>query len=204
MRDGGTESAISMRPWPTSLLPSHASLAPLPLFAPKVRFIAGSFFSHGDQAPQRSKSLMSAKTFSGGALMLAERSTRNVSGRVAARISTPAMRMATMMPIVLNTVPPLCPCLMARVGPLEPRDIELLHLQQFLHDALRFALVLVLQHPGELRGHDLPRDPVAVLEPAALLRLGVPAFPELFPVLVELRLCLAENLEGDGFVEPEQ
>ena len=33
---------------------------------------------------------MSGKIFSGGALMLAERSTRNVSGLVAARMRTPA------------------------------------------------------------------------------------------------------------------
>src|SRR5713101_3615801 len=81
--EGGTDSAISMRPWPTFLLPSHVYTAPLPLVAaPKVLFIAGSFFSHGDQAPHWLKSLMRAKTFSGGALMLAARWTRNVSGLV--------------------------------------------------------------------------------------------------------------------------
>src|SRR2546426_8454683 len=67
--DGGTDSAISMRPWPTSLLPSHAYTAPLPLVtALKVLFIAGSFFSQGDQASQRMKSLSTAKILSGGAL----------------------------------------------------------------------------------------------------------------------------------------
>src|SRR5215813_1439519 len=99
---GGTDSAISIRPSPTSRLPSHAYTAPLPLVtAPKVRFIAGSFFSHGDHASQRLKSLMSAKTFSGGALMLAERCTRNVSGLVAAKMSTPATSARTMTPMVL-------------------------------------------------------------------------------------------------------
>src|SRR6267154_860402 len=29
--EGGTDSAISMRPWPTSLFPSHAYWAPFPL-----------------------------------------------------------------------------------------------------------------------------------------------------------------------------
>src|SRR2546427_8405642 len=58
--DGGTDSAISMRPWPTALLPSQAYTAPLPLVtALKVLFIAGSFFSQGDQASQRRKSLRS-------------------------------------------------------------------------------------------------------------------------------------------------
>src|ERR1700693_23532 len=76
--EDGTDSAISMLPWPTSLLPSHAYTAPLPLVtAPNVLFIAGSFFSHGDHAPQCWKSLMSTKIFSGGALMLAARSTLN-------------------------------------------------------------------------------------------------------------------------------
>src|SRR5216684_2037506 len=83
--EGATESAISMRPWPTSLLPSHAYTAPSPLVtALKVLFIAGSFFSHGDQVSQRRKSLSTAKIFSGGALMLAARWMRNVSGLVAA------------------------------------------------------------------------------------------------------------------------
>src|SRR2546430_15527779 len=42
--DGATDSAISMRPWPTSRLPSHAYTATLPLVtALKVRFMAGAF-----------------------------------------------------------------------------------------------------------------------------------------------------------------
>src|SRR5256885_6068606 len=60
--EGDTDSAISMRPWPTSLLPSHAYTAPLPLVtALKVLFIAGSFFPQGDQDSQRMKSLSTAK-----------------------------------------------------------------------------------------------------------------------------------------------
>src|SRR6266481_9628493 len=83
--EGATDSAISMRPWPTALLPSHAYTAPLPLVtALKVLFIAGSFFSQGDQASQRRKSLSTAKIFSGGALMFVARWIRNVSGWVAA------------------------------------------------------------------------------------------------------------------------
>src|SRR5262245_33119581 len=93
--------------------------------------------------------------------------------------------------------------LLAGVCLLEPRDVELLHLQQFLHHALRLARILVLEHPGELRRDDLPRDAVAVLQPAALLRLGVSALREFVPVVVDLRLGLAEDLEGDGFVELE-
>ncbi len=74
-----------MRPAPTLLLPSHSYTAPLPLAAPlSVFFIDGSSFSYGDQASQLCKSLMMAKSFSGGALMLAVRSIRKVSGLVAA------------------------------------------------------------------------------------------------------------------------
>jgi hypothetical protein len=66
--EGGDASVISMRPLPISLLPSHSYTAPLPLGAPlKVFFIAGSFFSKGDQEPQLCRSLISAKTLSGDA-----------------------------------------------------------------------------------------------------------------------------------------
>src|SRR2546428_1089949 len=83
--EGGDVSVISMRPLPTLWFPSHSYTAPLPCAAPLwVLFIAGSIFSQGDQAPQLCKSLMSGKSFSGGALMLADRWTRNVSGLVAA------------------------------------------------------------------------------------------------------------------------
>src|SRR5262245_10025880 len=74
-------------------------MAPLPLAAPlKVRFIAGSFFSYGDQAPQPCRSLIRAKIFSGGALMLAVRSTRNASGLVAATPRTAAATMTSRTP----------------------------------------------------------------------------------------------------------
>src|SRR5215831_13460041 len=64
-RVGGVVSAISMLPLPTSLLPSHAYCAPLPLVvAPKIRFIAGSRFSHGDHEPHCLKSFRTAKILS--------------------------------------------------------------------------------------------------------------------------------------------
>jgi hypothetical protein len=45
--------SMLMRPSPTSLLPIQAYLAPTPAGAPSyVRFMAGSSFSQGDQAPQ--------------------------------------------------------------------------------------------------------------------------------------------------------
>src|SRR5438105_3329521 len=72
--EGDEASVISIRPEPTSRLPSHAYTAPLPLGAPlNVRFNAGSFFSQGDQDVQLWKSAISGKIFSGDALMLALR-----------------------------------------------------------------------------------------------------------------------------------
>src|SRR5688572_696296 len=70
--------------------------------------MAGSFFSHGDQAAQRSKSLMSGNTFSGGACTTAVRSTRKVSGRVAAVSSTPMTSSATMTRIILSILTLRC------------------------------------------------------------------------------------------------
>src|SRR5262245_56632365 len=65
----GDASVISIRPLPMFLLPSHSYTAPLPLAAPLyVRFIEGSFFSQGDQAPWLRKSLTNGRIFSGAAL----------------------------------------------------------------------------------------------------------------------------------------
>ena len=64
-----------------------------------MRFIAGSSFSHGDQAVQWWKSSIKANTFSGGALMSTSRCTRKLSGRVAANPSTATM--ATTMTIAM-------------------------------------------------------------------------------------------------------
>src|SRR5688572_28240768 len=50
----------------------------------------------------------------------------------------------------------------------------------------------------------MPGNAVSVLEPAALLRLLVSAFRELLPVVVDLFLCLARDLEGDRLVESER
>src|SRR5437879_13137329 len=61
--DGGTDSAISMRPWPTSLLPSHAYTAPLPrVTALHVLFIAGPSFPQVYQYLQLRQSLGPRRT----------------------------------------------------------------------------------------------------------------------------------------------
>ncbi len=53
----------------------------------------------------RCRSLINGKIFSGGPLMLAARATRNESGLVAAKPSTPAMATATMIMMVLSMNP---------------------------------------------------------------------------------------------------
>src|SRR4051812_41040935 len=46
----GALSVISMLPAPTSLLPSQANFAPLPMVGPENEFLqSGSIFAHGDQ-----------------------------------------------------------------------------------------------------------------------------------------------------------
>src|SRR4029079_17019736 len=87
---------------------------------------------------------------------------------------------------------------------LQRSDVELLHLQESLHDPSGLVGIRVLDQLGEDGRHDLPRHAELVLEPAALLRVLVAAGAELLPVLVDLRLRVAVHLEGDGFVELEE
>src|SRR5438309_6493379 len=80
-------------------------------------------------------------------------------------------------------------------------DVQLAHLEHRVHRApgpLRVRVREQLLHAGR---HDLPRQPVAVLEPAArplLTALGQP-----LPVVVDLVLVHAGDLEGDGLVKGE-
>src|SRR6266487_6985270 len=58
------------------------------------------------------------------------------------------------------------------VSLLQARDVELVHLEHRLHDPSRPCRILVLQHLAQHRGDDLPRHPVLVPEPAALVGLS--------------------------------
>src|SRR5690348_392514 len=83
-------------------------MEPTPLAGPlKVFFIAGSSFSHGDQAGQRLKSLINAAIFSGGALIVILRLTLKLSGLVVAYSSTPAIRIAITKRIFFSISPPI-------------------------------------------------------------------------------------------------
>ena len=68
-------------------------------------------------------------------------------------------------------------------------------------DALALFGLLVLQHVGNLRGHDLPREAELVLQPAAGA-FGA-ALGELAPEVVDLGLRVAEHLERHRLVELE-
>src|SRR5690349_3984171 len=81
--------------------------------------------------------------------------------------------------------------LFPRISLLERREVELLHLHHRREGALEARRLRFLDHLHPLGGHDLPGDPVLVLEPAARLRPGVAALAELFPVVVHFSLVLA-------------
>src|SRR5215467_1070437 len=91
-RSFGALSTISILPAPTSLLPSQANLAPLPLEAPSKEFLQlGSSLAQGDHASHLWKSLSWLKTAVGVAAMVAERDTLKSDGRVAMKIRRRAM-----------------------------------------------------------------------------------------------------------------
>ena len=78
---------------------------------------------------------------------------------------------------------------LALVGGLERFDIEFHHLQHGRAHACRFRPVLVLhQLTGRFR-HDLPRQAVFILEPAALLRFT--ARKQRIPVAIDFCLIIA-------------
>src|SRR5471032_3303330 len=93
--------------------------------------------------------------------------------------------------------------LLAGVGALELLDVELFHAHHRLHGALSGGLVVAGDHLHDDGRHHLPRQAVAVLQPAALLRRRVAALGQTIPVMVDLVLRLAIDLERDGRRELE-
>src|SRR3954466_12236709 len=85
-------------------------------------------------------------------------------------------------------------------GGLELGDIELDHLPHGLHHAV--ALGRVLEQRPQHRGDDLPGEPAAVPQPAALHRPAA-AGGELLPVVVDLGLVVAVHYQRDGLGEGE-
>jgi hypothetical protein len=82
-------------------------------------------------------------------------------------------------------------------------EVDLLHLQQRRHGPLGPRAVRVADQALHHGGHDLPRHAESVLEPAALLRLGVAAFAQRVPEVVHLPLVPAGDPVRDGLGEPE-
>src|SRR5215211_5505880 len=83
---------------------------------------------------------------------------------------------------------------------LERRDLDLAHLEHRGHDALRRLGLGAGEQRGEPGGGDLPGDAEAILEPAA--RAVLAALAEAGPVLVDLGLVAAVDLERDRLAEP--
>src|SRR5881397_3322296 len=78
-------------------------------------------------------------------------------------------------------------------GPLQRVDVELLHLQHRRHGALGLFGVRARQQLAQDRGNHLPRNPEAVLEPAALDFLTTRR--ELVPEMIDFFLGLAVDDE---------
>src|SRR6516162_7305658 len=88
-----------------------------------------------------------------------------------------------------------------RVGRgLEGSDVELRHPHQGGQDALRSTAVRAGKEQRQDGGDDLPRQPVAVLEPPAPPRRA--ARRQLLPQLVQLLLRPAIDRQRDRLVEP--
>src|SRR5207249_12130182 len=81
------------------------------------------------------------------------------------------------------------------VSRLQSPNIELLHRQEGLGEARDLVLCAAPQHFVHLHGNDLPREPILILQPAALLGFGDRG--EFLPVVIDLVLCLAVHDEGD-------
>src|SRR4051812_29746286 len=85
-------------------------------------------------------------------------------------------------------------------GAFELGNVELHHLHHRCEDALAARFVRARRQLEEATRHDLPGDAELVLEPTALALLAA-AREQALPVVVDLRLVLAVDDEGDGFVE---
>src|SRR5439155_20008481 len=81
-------------------------------------------------------------------------------------------------------------------------DVELAHLEHGLDGLLRIAVLRIADHLAQRRGHDLPRQTPAILQPAAGSRLAA-AGGELVPEVVDLLLRLAVHEHREALAEAE-
>src|SRR5919106_1223499 len=85
-------------------------------------------------------------------------------------------------------------------GGVQSVDVEFAHLQHRLHGSLRLLGARVREDLVEAGRGDLPGEAVFVLEPATHALLASVG-GELLPVVVDLVLVLAVDLERDRLVE---
>ena len=90
---------------------------------------------------------------------------------------------------------------LAGEGLLQRGDVELLHLQEGGHDAARFFRVAIQHHVQQRERNDLPRQAEFIFQPAAGAFL--PVFAQRIPIIVDLVLRIAIDLERDRLVELE-
>src|SRR5512144_1150989 len=86
------------------------------------------------------------------------------------------------------------------VRSLKGRYVELHHRHHGFHHSLHLPRVPVADQLDESPWDNLPRDAERILDPAALGRLRA-GLDELVPILVDFRLVLAVNIEGEAFGE---
>src|SRR5437762_10786457 len=84
---------------------------------------------------------------------------------------------------------------------IERWDVDLVHLQHRVHNALRLRRVFVRQHLDQYGGNDLPRQTEFVPEPTASAFFA--AKGEFRPKIIDLFLCLAVYDKRDRFREFE-
>src|SRR5688572_17575803 len=84
----------------------------------------------------------------------------------------------------------------AAIGALQRRDVELLHREQRVDDPLGLHRIGIVHQLDRDRRHDLPRQPVAIDQPAAL-GLAPALGEEAVPQRVDLDLRVARHVERD-------
>ena len=125
------------------------------------------------------------------------RAPRTGGARPAPRIG--ALGAAADHTAVLRRAAPRAVARSAGERPLQRLDVELHHLHHRIRRALALGAISISHHVDKHRAHYLPRDPKAILEPAALLSLA--ALQQRIPVAINLCLVLTVHYEGDRMIE---
>ena len=112
-------------------------------------------------------------------------------------LSSPCPRQPMLRDLGLGLAQHLFPL----IGRTQFCDVEFLHPEHGAHCPPRLRLVGITHHLRQGGWKHLPRNAVLILEPTALLDFATGG--ESLPVVVDLFLRLAWNLEGDRLVELE-